>query len=352
MTEMCTRFDLGTLERPRPLAAAHRRRVRPRHARPGVLRRARALGRRRRGDACGSTSSSPTATRSASAARTAATSSGATGDWSDFSTQFMAMTESMLVTAQLAYVYPRLAELADARGDTAFAARAARRRRGAARGARPRVDRQGLVLARLQPTSTRSASGAIYGEPQPWALLGGAPSREQSATLVGNIRRFLTGVGAPPEVKGPAKIGSSQSPAANDPDVTEYDADLAARRSNNAVYVGGAWYAVNGWLTWALGELDGVVPNAREYALDELERNTLAAHATRLPRPLVGRDLGRRRVQRALRGRPVAVRRRDRQRRLQHADHAPARVEPVRRDQARRHRPRRATATGSTRTCR
>ena len=32
------------------------------------------------------------------------------------------MTESMLVTAQLAYVYPRLAELADARGDTAFAA--------------------------------------------------------------------------------------------------------------------------------------------------------------------------------------------------------------------------------------
>ena len=32
------------------------------------------------------------------------------------------MTESMLVTAQLAYVYPRLAELADLRGDRAFAA--------------------------------------------------------------------------------------------------------------------------------------------------------------------------------------------------------------------------------------
>ena len=98
-----------------------------------------------------------------------------------------------------------------------------------------------------------------------------------------NIRRFLTGVGAPPEVKGPARIGSSQSPARNDPDVTERDEIGTRRRTNNAVYVGGAWYAVNGWLTWALGELDGVVPDAREYALDELERNTLAAHATAYP---------------------------------------------------------------------
>ena len=47
---------------------------------------------------------------------------GATGDWSDFSTQFVEMTESILVTAQVAYIYPRLAELAELRGDPAFAA--------------------------------------------------------------------------------------------------------------------------------------------------------------------------------------------------------------------------------------
>src|SRR6185503_8043768 len=41
---------------------------------------------------------------------------GATGDWSDFSTQFQQMTESMLVTAQLPYAHPHLAELADLRG--------------------------------------------------------------------------------------------------------------------------------------------------------------------------------------------------------------------------------------------
>src|SRR5256885_4001142 len=40
---------------------------------------------------------------------------GSTGDWSDFSTELLQMTESMLVTAQLAYAYTKLAELADLR---------------------------------------------------------------------------------------------------------------------------------------------------------------------------------------------------------------------------------------------
>ena len=57
---------------------------------------------------------------------------GATGDWSDFSTQLGPMTESMLVALQLAYVYPRLAELAELRGDDEFAREAARARRRAA----------------------------------------------------------------------------------------------------------------------------------------------------------------------------------------------------------------------------
>lgn len=47
---------------------------------------------------------------------------------------------------------------------------------------------------------------------------------------------------------------------------------------------GGSWYAVDGWLTWALGELDGKVPGARSLAFSELERNTLAAHAHAYPR--------------------------------------------------------------------
>ena len=48
-----------------------------------------------------------------------------TGDWSDLLPTYSGMTESDLVVAQCAYVYPELAEVADLRGDHAFATRAA-----------------------------------------------------------------------------------------------------------------------------------------------------------------------------------------------------------------------------------
>ncbi len=72
------------------------------------------------------------------------------------------------------------------------------------------------------------------------------------------------------------------SPALDDPGVTERVGGPGIG-GGNAVYVGGTWYAINGWLTWALGELDGLVPRAGAYALRELEGNTLAAHAHAFP---------------------------------------------------------------------
>ncbi len=54
--------------------------------------------------------------------------------------------------------------------------------------------------------------------------------------------------------------------------------------SGAAVFPGGSWYAVNGWLTWALGSLGGRVPGARQDAFSELTRNTLTAHAEAYPR--------------------------------------------------------------------
>jgi hypothetical protein len=207
---------------------------------------------------------------------------GATGDWSDFATQYMGMSESMLVTAQLAYVYPRLAELADARGDRPFAAQLR------ARAAELRATLKGQWTgrgwyARGYSGERRLGEGAIFEEPQPWAILAGVPSGGQATTLVHNIRRFLTGVGAPAVIHGPSRIGSSLSPARNDPDVTERTDPEKGVGDNNAVYQGGAWFALNGWLTWALGSLDGVVPHARAYAFDELRRNTLANHADAFP---------------------------------------------------------------------
>jgi hypothetical protein len=206
---------------------------------------------------------------------------GTNGDWSDLSPKVLGMTESTLVSAQLAYVYPRLAELADLRGAKGFA----RKLRVAAAQLRAVMRNQWTGrgwYSRGYGGDTQLGVGAIYGEPQPWALLAGIPTGHRARTLVSNIRRFLTGVGAPPEVHGPASIGSSQSPARNDPEVTERTG-FPGLSPNNAVFPGGAWYSVNGWLTWALGRLAGTVPHARAYAFDELRRNTLAAHAHAYP---------------------------------------------------------------------
>jgi hypothetical protein len=205
---------------------------------------------------------------------------GTTGDWSDLSTAIIGMTESNLVTAQLAYVYPRLAELAAARGAKGFA----RRLRAAAAQDRAAIGGQWTDrgwYSRGYHDDQQLGTGAIYGEPQPWALLAGIPSRARARTLVANIRRYLTGVDAPAQLHGPAQIGSSQSPARNDPEVTERT--FSGLSPNNALFPGGAWYSVNGWLTMALARTAGTVPHARADAFDELRRNTLAAHAHAYP---------------------------------------------------------------------
>ena len=60
--------------------------------------------------------------------------------------------------------------------------------------------------------------------------------------------------------------------------------DLRRLGEGAAVFPGGSWYAVNGWLTWALGTLSPSVPGAARAAFDEFLRNTLAAHASAYPR--------------------------------------------------------------------
>jgi hypothetical protein len=187
------------------------------------------------------------------------------------------------VNAQLAYVYPRLAELADRRGDRAFARTLRKRGAHLLRDFRKRWTGKGWYARGLEADGSEIGAGAIFGEPQPWAILAGAPTRRKARQLVANHRRFLGGVGAPAVVGGPSKIGSSIVPANDDPEVTERSQPPGGVGDNNSNYVGGTWFDVNGWLVWALGELDGVVPQARELAWDEYTRNTLANHAAHFP---------------------------------------------------------------------
>ena len=143
---------------------------------------------------------------------------GTTGDWSDFATPLGPMTESLLVGAQLAYAYPKLAELAELRGDDAFAAELRARAAELQEMLDDELDRPRAGTSRGWLGNRQIGKGVIYGEPQPWAILAGAPDGDQAATLVANIRRFLTGIGAP---GGPSQIGSAMAPARNDPEITE-----------------------------------------------------------------------------------------------------------------------------------
>src|SRR5262249_13239358 len=145
---------------------------------------------------------------------------GTNGDWSDFSASYLQMTESMLVAAQVAYAYPRLAELADRLGDDSFAAELRARAAEVAQVVRGPWTGRGW-RARGYAGDRQIGVGAILGEPQPWALLAGIPSPGEATTLVSNIHRFLDGVHAPSIVHGPSRIGSSLTPASNDPAVTE-----------------------------------------------------------------------------------------------------------------------------------
>ena len=210
------------------------------------------------------------------------------GDWSDLLPTYSGMTESDLVVAQCAYVYPELAEVAEMLGDHAFAAQLGAAAKQDLATLRGQWTGQGWY-ARGYANNQQLGSGVIWLEPQPWAILAGAPNPQQAATLVANIRRYLDGIGAPAIVHGPDRIGTSLSPARDDPGVKETTSlPGTGEGDNNAVYPGGTWYEPDGWLTWAYATLDGEVPGARSLAFNEYVRSTLADHATAFPSEWVG----------------------------------------------------------------
>ncbi|HEY2437729.1 MAG TPA: hypothetical protein VGH93_11155, partial [Solirubrobacteraceae bacterium] len=171
---------------------------------------------------------------------------GATGDWNDFSTEFNQMTESNLVTAQAAYIYPRLALVADLIGDSTFASelRAAGARDEAivagqfvpGESATP-LDAGLGWFARGYSGAKQLGAGSIYEEPQPWALLAGAATPQQAAQVVAAYRRFLVGIGAP---AGPTQIGAAMAPASHDPGATEQN---EPELNSSTEFPGGAWFA-------------------------------------------------------------------------------------------------------------
>lgn len=207
------------------------------------------------------------------------------GDWNDFSAEFLQMTESALVTAQAAYVYPELAQAVARVGATSFASQlraAAAKDLAVIKGqfvTDPSQHSYGW-FARGYSGTTQIGAGEMFEEPQPWAILDGASDPKQSAQVVAAFRRFLEGIGAPRSVGGPSLIGASMTPSRTDPGITESSSPAV---NNSAGWPGGTWYDLNGWMVWAMSRLDGVVPGASADAWYEFVHNTLAAHAVAFP---------------------------------------------------------------------
>jgi len=210
------------------------------------------------------------------------------GDWSDLLPTYSGMTESDLVVAQCATIYPQLAEVADLRGDHVFAGQLRSAARRLLSTLKSQWTGQGWY-ARGYANDQQLGSGVIWLEPQPWAILAGAPSPSQATILIANIRRYLDGIGGPAALGGPDRIGTSLGPARNDPGISETTPlPGTGEGDNNAVYPGGTWYEPDGWLTWAYATLSSEVPGSGALALDEYERSTLADHAAAYPDQWVG----------------------------------------------------------------
>lgn len=172
--------------------------------------------------------------------------------------------ESTLNTAMAAYVYPRFAELVEARGDADLAAAIRERASALARALEGEWTGRWYTRAKLHGTSS-VIQGDVFGdermylEPQPWAIVSGAAGEERGRSLLDNARRQL--------LEGePCGARLVNEPVGH---------DVGGDPGEGAD--GGIWPLLNGHLVWAASRSDPSM------AWDLFRRNTLACRAEAYP---------------------------------------------------------------------
>ena len=104
-------------------------------------------------------------------------------------------------------------------------------------------------------------------------------------------------MGAPAVVHGPDRIGTSLSPARDDPGVKETTTlPGTGEGDNNAVYPGGTWYEPDGWLTWAYTNSRRQGAGRPFTGLRRVRPIDAGDPRRRLSEPMGGHHLGRRHV--------------------------------------------------------
>ena len=166
--------------------------------------------------------------------------------------------ETSLNSAMACYVMEHYARLLSYVGDQKVAAEAHEKAEGQRQALRAQWEGRWFRRGWMGPHLGWIGDDQLWLEPQPWAIIGGAATAEQSATLVkamDELVRKPSPIGAMIQSKGTPAFGSPIGSLEN----------------------GGVWPSINGTLTWALAMQDGAM------AWDEWKKNSLAYHANAYP---------------------------------------------------------------------
>ncbi|MGA2593931.1 MAG: hypothetical protein ABSH32_28855, partial [Bryobacteraceae bacterium] len=170
--------------------------------------------------------------------------------------------ESVLNSAMAAWVFDYYAGmLTYARDDHGRIAEIRQKAEANRNAARAQWTGRWLRRAWLGPTAGWLGEKSLWLEPQPWAIIGGVTTAEQSRELAGTIDEML---------RRPSPIGAMQ---------LNQGADIQSQHmaEPGTSITGGVWPSLNATLVWALASVDG------KMAWDEWKKNSLARHAEVYP---------------------------------------------------------------------
>jgi hypothetical protein len=166
--------------------------------------------------------------------------------------------ESVLNAAMACYVLDHYGRLLTFSGESKLAAEAQAKAEAQRHAVRDQWAGAWFRRAWLGAQLGWTGEKQVWLEPQPWAIIGGAATPEQSAKLVDTLDRL---------VRKPSPIGAMLH--------SERMAQMGM--APGMLTNGGIWPSINGTLIWALALTDGA------QAWDEWKKNSLALHAEAYP---------------------------------------------------------------------
>jgi hypothetical protein len=169
--------------------------------------------------------------------------------------------ESVLNSAMAAWVFDCYARLLTYAGDADSAAQAREHAEQNRKAAAGQWTGQWLRRCWLGPTLGWLGEKGLWIEPQPWAIVGGVTTPEQTREVVEAMDELL---------RRPSTIGAKQSSIGP-------EAAAAGMFEPGTSVNGGIWPSLNATLIWALATVDG------RMAWDEWLKNTFARHAEVYP---------------------------------------------------------------------